>query len=52
MIASGEVHVMERLVAARISTPPRVPVRILAAENFSISAMDKDGRTNRIFMSE
>ena len=52
MIASGEVHVMERLVAARISTPPHVPVRILAAENFSISATDKKGRTSRIIMSE
>ncbi|KAK8400410.1 hypothetical protein O3P69_003234 [Scylla paramamosain] len=51
MIASGEVHVMERLVAARISTPPHVPIRILAAENFSISATNKDGRSNRIFMN-
>ena len=52
MIASGEVHVMERLVAARISTPPHVPIRIMAAENFSIAATNKEGGSSRIFMSK
>ncbi|XP_042236984.1 delta-sarcoglycan-like [Homarus americanus] len=51
MIASGEVHVMDQLVAARILSRPNTPMRILAANNFSIAATDADGRiTNSVFM--
>ncbi|XP_037792511.1 delta-sarcoglycan-like [Penaeus monodon] len=44
MVASGDVHVMDSLVAARIVSRPHTPIRILAAHNFSISAMDAEGR--------
>ncbi|XP_042210619.1 delta-sarcoglycan-like [Homarus americanus] len=52
MIARGEVHVMDQLVAARIVSRQHTPIRILAANNFSIAAIDADGRiTNSIFMN-
>ncbi|XP_064117339.1 delta-sarcoglycan-like [Macrobrachium nipponense] len=52
MIASGDVHVMDTLVAARILSRPHTPIRIVAANNFSIAATDAEGRlTNSIFMN-
>ncbi|XP_071537567.1 zeta-sarcoglycan-like [Panulirus ornatus] len=52
LIASGDVHVMDTLVATRILSRPHTPIRILAANNFSISATDASGRlTNSIFLN-
>ncbi|XP_063588264.1 zeta-sarcoglycan-like [Penaeus indicus] len=52
MIANGDLHVMDTLVAARILSRPHTPIRILAANNFSIASTDAEGRvTNTIFMN-
>ncbi|XP_037782810.1 delta-sarcoglycan-like [Penaeus monodon] len=52
MIASGDVHVLDTLVASRIVSRRRTPIRVLAANNFSIAATDAHGRrTNTIFMN-
>ncbi|CAL4065713.1 unnamed protein product [Meganyctiphanes norvegica] len=53
VVATGEVHVMDSLVATSIISRPHTPIRILAANNFSIAATDSQGRiANTIFMDE
>ena len=53
MIASGDVHVMEELVATRVLSRPHAPIAITGSRNVSIAATDDQGVVAaRLYMGE
>ena len=53
IITNGEVHVMDTLIAAKIISRNRNPIRILASHNLSLAATNDQGKaTNTMLLSE
>ena len=53
IIATGQVHVMDTLVASKIVSKKEAPIKILASHNITLSATDDHGTpTNSMLLSK